>query len=73
MKPTPLLAAVDAWLFLPMAIAVFFLVTLLFQWLWNTTMPQVFGLRPITFWQAFRLLLMASFLFGSGSIIKRNV
>ena len=38
----------------------------LFQWLWNITMPQVFGLNSITFWQAFRLLLLAAFLFGTG-------
>ncbi len=35
----------------------------LFQWLWNITMPQVFNLNTITFWQAFRLLLISSFLF----------
>jgi hypothetical protein len=38
----------------------------LFQWLWNITMPQVFGLNVITFWQAFRLLILAAFLFGTG-------
>jgi len=35
----------------------------LFKWLWNITMPQVFDLKEITFWQAFRLILIASFLF----------
>jgi hypothetical protein len=35
----------------------------LFQWLWNITMPQVFNLNAITFWQAFRLLLISGFLF----------
>ena len=38
----------------------------LFQWLWNITMPQVFGLNVITFWQALRLLIIAAFLFGTG-------
>ena len=33
--------------------------TALFQLLWNLSMPQVFGLRQIGFWVAFRLLLMA--------------
>ena len=42
------------------------LLILLFQWLWNITMPQVFGLNVITFWQAFRLLIIAAFLFGTG-------
>jgi hypothetical protein len=27
-------------------------------------MPQVFGLKVITFWQGFRLLLIAGMLFG---------
>lgn len=45
-------------------IGLFFLLVLLFQWLWNITMPQVFNLREITFWQAFRLLLIAGILFG---------
>ena len=39
------------------------LVIALFQWLWNITMPQVFNLNTITFWQAFRLLLISGFLF----------
>ena len=40
-----------------------------FQWLWNITMPEVFGLNPLSFWQAFRLLLIALFL-TSGGFIK---
>ena len=43
-------------LLIPLAIA-------LFRWLWNITMPQVFNLNTITFWQAFRLLLISGFLF----------
>jgi len=38
--------------------------TAFFQWLWNITMPEAFGLRPIRFWVAFRLLLIAGFLAG---------
>lgn len=47
-----------------LGIVLFFVVTKLLQWLWNITMPQVFGLKEITFWQAFRLLLIAGILFG---------
>ena len=54
----PLFAVVVLLLF-PLAVA-------LFQWLWNTTMPEVFGLKIITFWQAFRLLLITQFLFSGG-------
>lgn len=46
--------------------------TAIFQWLWNITMPEVFNLKEITFWQAFRLLLIAGFL-TSGGFIKFNM
>jgi hypothetical protein len=39
-----------------------FVVPAIFQWLWNITMPQVFGLKPITYWIAFRLLIVADIL-----------
>jgi hypothetical protein len=45
--------------------------TAIFQWLCNITMPQAFGLRPIAFWVAFRLLILAGFL-TSGGWIKFN-
>jgi hypothetical protein len=32
--------------------------------LWNALMPQIFGLRALTFWQALGLLLLAKLLFG---------
>lgn len=48
--------------------AAILLVTVIFQWLWNNTMPEVFGLKRIRFWIAFRLLLMAALL-TSGSVI----
>jgi succinate dehydrogenase hydrophobic anchor subunit len=43
------------------------IVTVLFRWLWNITMPDVFGLKSLTFWQAFRILLLSSILFGGGT------
>jgi hypothetical protein len=46
------------------------ILTSVFQWVWNFTMPEIFGLKLITFWQAFRLLILAGFLFGSGSLIS---
>ena len=39
--------------------------TKIFQWLWNITMPQIFNLSTITFWEAVRLLILAGILFGS--------
>jgi hypothetical protein len=49
-------------------IAVFFLVVAILCWLWNITMPDVFKLQKISFWQAFRLLLIAMILFGGGGL-----
>lgn len=51
-----------------MAIGLLFLVAALLQYLWNTTMPQVFNLKEIDYWQAFRLLLIAAILFGGPNI-----
>ena len=53
-------------------IALVLLATAVFQWLWNITMPEAFGLRQIGFWVAFRLLLIAGFL-TSGSFVNFNL
>lgn len=47
-------------------VVVVVLVTALLQYLWNTTMPEVFNLKVITFRQAFRLLLLAALLTSGG-------
>lgn len=55
-----------------MGIAVILLLlALLLRWLWNITIPQVFGLKEITYWQAFRLLIIAGLLFG-GPVYLRS-
>ena len=54
----------DWWMTIPLVIGIFVVMVIVFQLLWNTTMPQVFKLGEITFWQAFRLLLLAGILFG---------
>lgn len=50
------------------------------QQLWNWLMPQIFGAREVTFWQALGLLALCRILFGglgghshSGSRIRRRV
>ena len=43
---------------------------LIFRWIWNTSMPQVFGIREISFWQAVRLLLLAGILFGGHAAVQ---
>ncbi len=45
-----------------------FVFSKLLQYLWNITMPEVFALKPLTFWQAFRLLVIAFILFGWPSL-----
>jgi hypothetical protein len=49
-----------------------FLVPLVFGWLWNMTCPDVFGLPKITYWQAFRLLILAAFLFGGAHFATQS-
>jgi hypothetical protein len=55
-----------------LAIVVFFVLVAIFQWLWNITMPQVFNLTTISYWQAFRILLISGFLFGSSHFPSFN-
>jgi hypothetical protein len=51
------------------AFAVFALLVWIFQWLWNITAPEVFGLSQVTFWQALRVLVLASILFGGNRVV----
>jgi hypothetical protein len=36
-------------------------------------MPQVFDLRTITYWQAFRILIISGFLFGGSHFPSLNL
>jgi hypothetical protein len=69
MTINPLIIVLIVLVLIPALIA---LSIVIFRWLWNITMPQVFGLRPVTFWQAFRVLLIASILFGNVSFAQVN-
>ena len=46
------------------AVVIVAIMVVIFRWLWNTTMPEVFGLKELSFWQAFRIMLLAGILFG---------
>jgi hypothetical protein len=46
---------------------------LVFRWIWNHTVPAVFGLREITFWQAIGILLLASILTGGHRIVSNDI
>lgn len=45
-------------------IGIIFLISAILRYLWNITVPEVFGLKSITFWQAFRIILICAILFG---------
>ncbi len=45
-------------------IALFFAFAALLRWLWNITIPDVFGLKHITYWQGFRMMIITLILFG---------
>jgi len=47
-------------------LGIFFLFTAILRWLWNMTMPDVFGVKTVSFWQAFRIMLISALLFQGG-------
>jgi hypothetical protein len=51
---------------LVLAAVLLLLIGVLVMWLWNWLMPGIFGLPPITYWQAWGLLLLAHLLLGAG-------
>ncbi len=58
---------------LPTVAVVLFLLPLFLCYLWNTTMPGVFGLPPLGYWQMFRLfLLVSSFTGGTGAVVRET-
>jgi len=56
--------------FIILAAGLLFWGAFLLRYLWNTTIPELFNLKPVTYWQAFRLLLIASLLFGGPNLIN---
>ncbi len=41
----------------------------IFRWLWNSTMPEVFSLKELSFGQALKILILASILFGGHRVV----
>jgi hypothetical protein len=37
------------------------------KWLWNATLPELFAIKPIGVWMAWKISLLCSFLFKSFS------
>jgi hypothetical protein len=61
--------------FIPLVIvaagAFFVGVGFLTTWLWRVTITDIFGVKPITFWQAWGLLLLGQLLFKAN--VHKNV
>jgi hypothetical protein len=51
----------------------FVVFVLVFQLIWNWTVPSVFGLKRITFFQALGILILASILTGGHRIVSTDV
>ncbi len=54
---------------LTIGVAILLVLVFIFKWLWNITMPEVFGLKELTLWQALRVLILASILFGGHRVV----
>lgn len=57
------------WVILGVTLAVLFAFVfgILVQWLWNKLIPTIFGLKPITYWQAVGLIVLAKLFFGANN------
>ena len=49
--------------------AIMVVFTFVFRWIWNNVVPDVFGLKEISFWQAIGILVLASILFGGHRVV----
>jgi hypothetical protein len=61
------------WILVSLVIVGVFLSTAILQWLWNETMPELFRVPTVSFWQAFRLLLIATILIGGPGFVNFNL
>ena len=42
----------------------------IFRWLWNSTMPEVFGVKELSFGQSLKILILAGILFGGHRLVE---
>jgi uncharacterized membrane protein YvlD (DUF360 family) len=47
-----------------------FVVNAIMMWIWNNVMPDMFGLKPIGYWQMFGLYLMSNYLLKTNNTLK---
>lgn len=58
--------------FVALVVALSALMALPFMWLWNGLMPDIFGLKSLSFMQAWGLLILSSFLFKNSSVSTKK-
>ncbi|MCO4838270.1 MAG: hypothetical protein KC426_09310 [Oceanospirillaceae bacterium] len=64
------MVGLESWYILVPAILIGVVVAaLLLMWLWNTTLPELFGFKDVTLWQALKILIISTILTGGGSSI----
>lgn len=63
-------AARNITMMLLLSILIIFPISALLMWLWNITITKIFNIRKITYWEAFRLIIIAYILFGRGFNFK---
>ena len=57
---------------LVVALVALLIFTFIFQWIWNAVIPDVFGIKRITIWQALGILILASILFGGHRVVATS-
>jgi len=60
------------WFIVPLVIAGIALFVWFFQWLWNILLPEIIGVKAISYWQALGILVLSKILFGGGFKRKGN-
>jgi hypothetical protein len=69
-KQMPLIGLVFVGLILGLLYSVFFAFPVM--WLWNWLMPEIFGLKLITFWQSLGICFLTGLLFRGNTNSKSN-
>lgn len=52
------------------ALLLFAIFVFIFRWLWNSTMPDVFGFKQLSFGQSLKILILAGILFGGHRVVE---
>lgn len=58
--------------FVALVVGLSALMALPFMWLWNGLMPDIFGLKSLSFMQSWGLLILSSFIFKDGSFSSKK-